>query len=191
MTMTMMTISKSLITNQITLTKNKSMNKFMLLLFACLMSFLSLAQDDTPKKVASVQLNDMDGNAVNPANLELEGPVIIIFWATHCSTSKLALNTIHDLYVDWQDEIGVHLLAVSVDDTKTIISVPMYVNGMGWEYLVIMDPNGDFKRAMGVNNEPHTFILDKDGNIIYSHNNYAPGDEDEIYDILLKLNASE
>jgi len=67
----------------------------------------------------------------------------------------------------------------------------MYVNGMGWEYLVIMDPNCDFKRAMGVNNEPHTFILDKDGNIIYSHNNYAPGDEDEIYDILLKLNASE
>ena len=27
----------------------------------------------------------------------------------------------------------------------------------GWEYMVLLDPNGDLKRAMGVNNVPHTF----------------------------------
>ena len=63
----------------------------------------------------------------------------------------------------------------------------MYVNGKGWEYLVLMDVNGDFKRAMGVNNVPHTFLVDKNGNIVYSHNNFAPGDEDELYEELLKL----
>jgi peroxiredoxin len=54
-----------------------------------------------------------------------------------------------------------------------------------------MDPNGDFKRAMGVNNVPHTFLLDKDGTIVYSHNNYAPGDEDSLYEELLKLASSD
>jgi peroxiredoxin len=54
-----------------------------------------------------------------------------------------------------------------------------------------MDPNGDFKRAMGVNNVPHTFLLDKDGNIVYSHNNYAPGDEDVLYEEILKLTEQE
>lgn len=166
------------------------MKKIALLLIIGL-TFGAVAQDDhgkiLDKKVASVELKDMDGNAVNTASLELDGPMIISFWATWCSPCKRELNTIHDLYVDWQDETGVTLVAVSVDDEKTKNSVPMYVNGKGWEYIVLMDVNGDFKRAMGVNNVPHTFLVDKDGNIVYSHNNYAPGDEDELYEELLKL----
>ena len=79
------------------------------------------------------------------------------------------------------------LLLSRFDDERTKNAVPMYVNGKGWEYLVLMDPNGDFKRAMGVNNVPHTFLLDKEGNIVYSHNNYAPGDEEVLYEEILKL----
>ena len=40
---------------------------------------------------------------------------------------------------------------------------------------------------MGVNNVPHTFLLDGNGNIVYSHNNFVPGDEDELYDEILKI----
>lgn len=165
------------------------------LLFIIGLTFGAAAQDShektSEKKVASVQLKDMEGNAVNTANLELDGPIIISFWATWCSPCKRELNTIQDLYPDWQDETGVTLVAVSIDDEKTKNSVPMYVNGKGWEYLVLMDTNGDFKRAMGVNNVPHTFLIDKEGNIVYSHNNYAPGDEDELYEELLKLTATK
>lgn len=166
------------------------MNKVFLLLAAATFTFSSIGQESenkTEKKVASVQLKDMEGNEVNTADLGFDGPVIISFWATWCSPCKRELNTINDLYIDWQDETGVNLVAVSIDDERTKNSVPMYVNGKGWEYLVLMDTNSDFKRAMGVNNVPHTFLIDKDGNIVYSHNNYAPGDEEELYDELLKL----
>ena len=40
---------------------------------------------------------------------------------------------------------------------------------------------------MGVNNVPHTFLVDQSGNIVYSHNNYAPGDEEKLYAEILKL----
>ena len=170
------------------------MKKIALLLIIGL-TFGATAQNNhektSEKKVASVQLKDMDGNTINTADLELDGPIIISFWATWCSPCKRELNTIQDLYPDWQDETGVTLVAVSVDDEKTKNSVPMYVNGKGWDYLVLMDTNGDFKRAMGVNNVPHTFLIDKDGNIVYSHNNFAPGDEDELYEELLKLTATK
>ena len=79
------------------------------------------------------------------------------------------------------------MVAVSIDDEKTKSQVPIYVDGKAWEYIVLLDPNGDFKRAMGVNNVPHTFLVDTDGTIVYSHNNYAPGDEEKLYEEIKKL----
>ncbi len=170
------------------------MKKLALLLIGFTFTFAASAQEgdethdeSTGKKVAAIKLVDMDGNEVNTGDLGFDGPVIISFWATWCSPCKRELNTIQDLYVDWQEEFGVNLVAVSIDDERTRNGVSLYVNGKGWEYLVLMDPNGDFKRAMGVNNVPHTFLLDTDGTIVYSHNNYAPGDEDKLYEELLKL----
>ena len=57
---------------------------------------------------------------------------------------------------------------------------------MGWEYTVLMDPNGNMKRAMNVNNVPHTFLLDGNGKIVWDHNNYSPGDEHELYEEVVK-----
>lgn len=166
------------------------MKKIAFLLLGLVVSTLSMAQEHEPlvvKQLPSVKLVDMNGKAVNTAEMGFKGPVVISFWATWCSPCKRELNTIHELYTDWQEETGVNLVAVTIDDEKTKAQVPVYVDGKGWEYLVLMDPNGDFKRAMGVNNVPHTFLVDQNGNIVYSHNNYAPGDEDRLYEEIKKL----
>ncbi|MEZ4890232.1 MAG: TlpA disulfide reductase family protein [Crocinitomicaceae bacterium] len=167
------------------------MKKIGLLFIACAVVFSSFSQEkhesNKDKKLPVVQLKTMTGELVNTSELTANGPVIISFWATWCAPCKRELNTISDVYDDWKDEFGVTLVAVSIDDEKTKGQVPTYVNGRAWDYLVVMDPNSDFKRAMGVNNVPHTFLVDKDGVIVYSHNNYTPGDEDLLYQELVKL----
>ena len=159
------------------------------LFFTCLLvlSQFSFAQESDLKKVPSVDLKDLKGKKINTASMGFNGPVVISFWATWCSPCKKELNTIHDLYSDWKEETGVTLVAVSIDDEKTKNSVDTYVKGKAWDFEVLLDPNGDFKRAMGVNNVPHTFLVDKEGNIVYSHNNYAPGDEEKLFEEIKKL----
>ena len=155
--------------------------KFLITLLITILPLLSYSQ------LPNVVVKDLNGNPINLSELKLGHPIIISFWATWCAPCKRELNTIHEVYEEWQSETGVELIAISIDDQKTINSVPVYVNGKGWEYIVLMDPNGDIKRAMGVNNVPHTFLIDKNGNIVYSHNNYAPGDEEKLYLEVKKL----
>ena len=156
----------------------------------CLFAFQSSTQNETEpgKKVPSVSLKDMNGKSINTAEVSNDGkPIVISFWATWCKPCRLELSTIAEEYDDWQEETGVKLIAVSVDDQRNINKVKPVVNSSGWDYDVWLDPNGDFKRAMGVNNVPHTFLLDGNGNIVYSHNNFVPGDEDELYEEILKI----
>jgi len=168
------------------------MKKITLFMAAAFCSMSLLAQEiGTGKSLPSVKLTDIEGKTVNTAALGFKGPVVISFWATWCAPCKRELNTIEELYEGWQEETGVNLVAVSIDDEKTKASVAPYVNSKEWDYMVLLDPNGDFKRAMGVNNVPHTFLIDQNGTIVYSHNSYAPGDEDKLYEEIKKLTTSK
>jgi peroxiredoxin len=157
------------------------------LLFVCLSMMSSIFSQNDGKKVPSVQLTDLNGKPVNTANLSEKGPIVISFWATWCAPCKRELNTIHEVYEEWQKETGITIVAVSIDDEKTKAQVPLYVNGKGWEYVVLLDPNWDFKRAMGVGNVPHTFLIDAEGNIVYSHTGYSEGDEEKLLEEIRKL----
>ena len=160
------------------------MKKYFLNLLFIACSGLAFSQNSLP----SVELKTLDGQIVNMSEISNDGkPIIINFWATWCSPCKRELNNINDVYEDWVDETGVKLIAISIDDTRQVYKVAPYVEGVAWEFEILLDTNGDFKRAMNVNNVPFTFLMDGDGNIVYKHNNYAEGDEDELYEKILEL----
>lgn len=152
---------------------------------ALLISVLASAQSG---KLPDVTVQNMNGQKVSTATWNNGGkPMIINFWATWCAPCKRELNAINDLYPDWQKETGVKLMAVSIDDTRSMNRVKPYVNGQAWDYEIFLDPNGDLKRALNVNNIPHTFLVDGKGNIVWQHNNYEPGDEKQLYQQVKKL----
>ena len=158
------------------------MNKIFLSLSLSLIISIGYSQ------LPNINLKDVNGVTKNLSKFSNNGnPIIISFWATWCKPCKAELNTIAEEYDDWTDETGVKLIAVSIDDARSSTRVEPYINAQGWEYLVLLDPNGDLKRAMNVNNVPHTFLVDGNGKIVWDHNNYSPGDEEELYEELIKI----
>ena len=152
-------------------------------------SVVAQSQNNT---IPAADVKKLDGTTFNTSNIENNGkPIIINFWATWCSPCKRELNNIAEMYSEWVEETGVKLVAISIDDTRNMAKVAPYVNGKGWEYDVYLDPNGDFKRALGVNNVPHTFLVDGNGKVVWQHNSYSEGDEYELIELVEKLNAGE
>lgn len=133
----------------------------------------------------SVELKDVDGKTVKTEHLTDAGkPVIIAFFATWCKPCLRELEVINDLYDDWREETGVTMYVVSIDQGQDIKKVKPLVDGNGWEYRVLLDPNGEFKRAMNVQNVPHLFVIDSNGKTVYNHTGYTEGSEKEIRKLL-------
>jgi cytochrome c biogenesis protein CcmG, thiol:disulfide interchange protein DsbE len=99
------------------------------------------------------------------------------------------LNTVTDLYADWQKETGVKIVALSIDDERNKQKVKPFVSGKGWDYEILLDPNSDVKRAMNINQIPYSMIIDGNGKVVWEHIGYSPGDENEVLEQLKKLTA--
>ena len=160
----------------ITMTRKIILSIFTIVLF----SISTFSQD---RNLPSVKVKDLKGKLINIQNLSNDdNPIVISFWATWCKPCKKELNTIAEVYEDWQEETGVKLVAVSIDDSRSASKVKPYVNASGWEYEVFIDSNRELARALGVSTVPHTFLLNGEGKIVWEHKGYIDGDEDELYE---------
>ena len=94
----------------------------------------------------SVSLKNLDGKTVDTATLSNDGkPMVISFFALWCKPCQRELKAIAEVYDEWQEETGVKLIAVSIDEAQNEQKVKPLVESKGWEYEVLLDPNGGCK----------------------------------------------
>lgn len=160
-----------------------------LMLLTCSVAFAQEGEKNL-EKLPSISIKNLNGQTINTAELSNNGkPMIVSFWALWCKPCINELTTISDVYDDWTTETGVKLVAVSIDDARSTAKVSPTVNAKGWQYEVLLDANGDFKRAMNVNMIPHTFLLNGNGEIVWQHTSFSEGSELELIEMVKKLNA--
>lgn len=143
-------------------------------------------------QLPEIKIKDTKGNTVNTAKLNNNGkPFVISFFATWCKPCLRELRAIADLYPDWQEETGMKMYIVSIDDAQNTSKVKPFVDAEGWDYEVLLDANSDFFRALGLQSVPHILVVDGKGKIAYTHSGYTDGSEDQLIEIIRNLNKKK
>lgn len=146
-----------------------------------LIAFMLLAFQEMVAQLPSVQLKTLYGKVVDTAELSNDGyPFVISVFATWCKPCLREMKAISEMYPEWQEETGMKLIAISIDEAQNVNRVKPLVDSEGWEYDVLLDTNGDFSRAMGIQMVPYLMILDGNGNIVETRNGYTDGSEMHI-----------
>ena len=158
---------------------------FSLLCLALAVSFASAQQ------LPDVKVENAQGKIVSVRDLAQGKPMIISYWSIACKPCIQELNAINDALADWREEAQFEVVAVSVDDARLKASAKAIASSRGWEFICVYDENQDLKRAMNVSLTPQSFVVDGEGNIIFSHSGYTPGSEQLLFDKIVELKKGQ
>ena len=156
------------------------MKKIFVVILLAMVALTAGAQESALPKVT---IKTLDGMNFNTSEINNDGkPIIISFWALWCKPCQKELDAFAENYADWKEETGVKIYAISIDDARSTARVAPMAKSKGWDFEILLDANGDFKRAMNVNMIPHTFLLDGNGKVVSQHTAYFEGAEFELYE---------
>ena len=154
----------------------------------CLVFAVSAA---SAQQLPDVKVENAQGKIVSVRSLSNGKPMIISYWSIACKPCIQELNAINDALADWRSEAEFEVVAVSVDDARLKASAKAIASSRGWEFICVYDENQDLKRAMNVSLTPQSFVVDGEGNIIYSHSGYTPGSEQVLFDKIVALKKGQ
>ena len=156
-----------------------------------LLCFVLAVSAVSAQQLPDVNVENAQGKVVSVRSLAQGKPMIIAYWSIACKPCIQELNAINDALADWRKEADVEVVAVSVDDARLKASAKAIASSRGWEFICVYDENQELKRAMNVSLTPQSYVVDGEGNIIYSHSGYTPGSEQELFDKVLELKKGQ
>ncbi len=118
-------------------------------------------------------------------------PIIISFWSITCKPCIQELNAINDAMEDWLAEADFDVVAVSIDDARMKATAKARATSWDWDFTCVFDDNQALKRALNVSLTPQSFVVDGEGNIVFSHTGYTPGSEELLFNKVLELNNKQ
>ncbi len=127
-------------------------------------------------------LTDINGQQFNTRDHVGKEVIVISFWATWCAPCKQLLTKLSKIK---GSHPAIRVIAISVDDSSTVVGVKPYIAGKKFDFTVLLDLDGKVVRMFDPQMKvPITLVVDKTGGIAYSRTGYLPGDEKEIQKII-------
>jgi peroxiredoxin len=136
-----------------------------------------------PKAVPDFSLPDLSGQVVRMR--DLRGKVVVLnLWATWCPPCVEEMPTLETLHRHMESR-DVVVLAVSQDEDPAIVGP--WIGERGFTFPVLLDPLAEVGHALRVTGYPETFVVDRQGAILYHHVGYRDWAEPVILEALEEL----
>jgi cytochrome c biogenesis protein CcmG/thiol:disulfide interchange protein DsbE len=161
------------------------MKNFIILLFMiCATSVF--AQESANNPAPDFVLPDLKGNNYKLSENLNKGPILINFWATWCVPCREEMKKLVEVYEKYEDG-GLQILAISIDDPKSVSRVKSFINTRKYPFKVLLDTNSEVMQLFQAENPPYTALLNSKGMVFYTHSGYRKGDEKILDDKISML----
>jgi len=137
-------------------------------------------------KAPQFNLKNLDGKFVSLDSLLQIGPVVIDFWATWCKYCDDELDLLNELYKEIGDSLFT-LVAVSIDNPKAISKIRSIVKARKWKFPILLDSDKKVKKRYKVIGLPTLYVINSEGNIVWTRMGYHPSQRDELRKLLMEL----
>ena len=127
------------------------------------------APKDTTVAIADFTLNDLDGNAVNTADVRKGKVLVLKFGATWCPPCTAQIPHLNKIAATYAGKVAV----IEVDIEEPAAKVKAHAERHKITYPVLLDEDGKIGAAYRVSGIPSVIVADKDGKIVY-RGNYSP-----------------
>ena len=106
---------------------------------------------------------------------DYRGEVVMInFWASWCGPCREEMPLLENLYKRYK-KLGFVIIGVNVEADSS--KANSYLRDITVSFPILYDTKNEVSKKYNVNNMPTTVILDRNGNIRYTHYGYKPGYE--------------
>jgi cytochrome c biogenesis protein CcmG/thiol:disulfide interchange protein DsbE len=125
------------------------------------------------------RLRDLDNQWKEYEDLKGNQMTVIDFWAIWCQPCIRSIPLLNEISEEFAQR-GVSFIGVSIDGPRNQSKIKPFVQSIGVTYPILRDTNSELMMELGVTAVPTLMLLDDEGELIYFHEGFRPGDEETI-----------
>lgn len=148
-------------------------------------AILLLAVSITRGQEPDFRLRDLENTWQEYSDLKGTQLTVVDFWATWCQPCVRSIPLLSEMEKEYRNR-GVRFIGVSVDGPRNQSKIKPFIQSLGVEYPIIRDMDSELMTDLGVTAVPTLLLYDAEGELIFFHEGFRPGDEDIIRDHLEK-----
>jgi len=134
---------------------------------------------------------DFSGETLENEEIEFSevysnGPTLVNFWALWCKPCRAEMRHLQGIYDKYKDK-GFTILGINQDSPRSVAKVKSFVSSHKLTFPIITDANQEIFQQFNGQSIPLSVLYNNEGEVVYTHVGYLPGDEAELESEIQKV----
>lgn len=129
----------------------------------------------------------LDGSGGKVDLKKYRGQVVYLdFWASWCVPCRKSFPWMNDMNKKYQSK-GLNIIAVNLDSARA--DADAFLKQTPADFTIAYDPNGETPGVYQVSVMPTSYLIDRNGNIVYSHQGFKKSQQEHMEEKISALLA--